>query len=145
MGCPVYLSCYPSGGQQNPPEARPPWAADSIPHPQLWRLAPQSSSKSQEKQQGTDTCAQSPLQRAPLELPLLRCCLPSPAATQIQLRSRAITPQAPCRQNINLAIYVIRNVKRLSDSSLRTAALAISSVKYFQNPKVLREKSSYFD
>ena len=62
-----------------------------------------------------------------------------------QLRSSAITPQALCRQNIHLAIYMICNVKRLSDSSLRTAALAISSVKYFQNPKVLREKSSYFD
>lgn len=140
MGCPVYPSCYPRGGQQNPREARPPWTADSIPHPWLWRLAPQGNFKRQDKQQGTDTCAQ-----IPLELPLLRCCLPSPAAIQIQLRSRTITPQAPCRRNIHLAIYMIRNVKRLSVSSLRTAALAISSVKYFQNPKVLREKSSYFD
>lgn len=69
-----------------------------------------------------------------------------PTARQIpQLRSRAITPQALCRQNIHLAIYMICNVKRLSDGSLRTAALAISSVQYFQNSKVPREKCSYFD
>lgn len=125
--------------------AKPPRGTTALdcrqhPSPRLWRLAPQGNFKRQDKQQGTDTCAQNPL-----ELPLLRCCLPPPAAIQIRVRSRTITPQAPCRRNIPLAIYMIRNVKRLSVSSLRTAALAISSVKYFQNPKVLREKSSYFD
>lgn len=57
----------------------------------------------------------------------------------------AITPQALHRHNTHLEIYMIHGVKCLSDNSLGPAALAISSVKYLQNPKVLREKSSYFD
>lgn len=57
----------------------------------------------------------------------------------------AITPQALHRHNTHLAIYMIHGVKCLSDNSLGPAALAISSVKCLQNPKVLREKSSYFD
>jgi len=155
MGGLGHPSCYPSNGQQTPPGAQPPWTADTIPHPWLWRLPPQGNFKRQGKQRGPHQIPvpKSPLQGAGQAGPartigaaIAMLLFVIAAARQIpQLRSRAITPQAFCRQNIYLATYMIRNVKRLSDSSLRTAALAISSVKYFQNPKVLREKSSYFD
>lgn len=149
----TWVPCLPlllSWQQQTPPEVQLPWVADSIPHPQLWRFVPQCHFK-------RPGLHQIPVPKPPSRAQgrrhsprcwSLHCCaaVGNPnSQTNPPNPLGAITPRALRRQNTHLAIYMICDVKCLSDNSLGTAALAISSVKYFQNPKVLREKSSYFD
>lgn len=146
----LWLPLLQSQQQQTSPEAQLPWVAGSIPHPWLCRPAPQGHFKRLGLHQiPVPKCPSRALGRrhsprcqslychAVVGNPSSQKNPPNPLG--------AITPRALHRQNTHLAIYTICDVKCLSDNSLGTAALAISSVKYFQNPKVLREKSSYFD